>query len=126
MADKSARMSDELDDLADIPSGAMVILKVTDPASLLAHLYAAALMSEMSGVRSLGFSGGMIGVVGSSIGKFGGVGGIASEGDVGGAKPLCGAERKVIRPEDQSINGLCCFSQLKPRTAEQEESSEVT
>ena len=50
----------------------------------------------------------------------------ALPGDVRGAGPLCSAERKEIWPVDQSINGLYCLSQLYPRTAEQEESSDVT
>ena len=50
----------------------------------------------------------------------------ALPGDVRGAGPLCSAEQKEIWPVDQSINGLYCLSQLYPRTAEQEESSNVT
>ena len=47
-------------------------------------------------------------------------------GDIRGAGPLYSAEWKEIWPVDQSINGLYCLSQLYPRTAEQEESSDVT
>ena len=52
--------------------------------------------------------------------------GTASPGDVWGAGPLCSGERKEIWLLDQSIKGLYCLSQLYPRTAEQEESSDVT
>ena len=47
-------------------------------------------------------------------------------GDIRGAGPLYSAERKETWPVDQSINGLYCLSQLYPRTAEQEESSDAT
>ena len=47
-------------------------------------------------------------------------------GGVRKAGPLYSAERKEIWLVDQSINGLYCLSQLYPRTAEQEESSDVT
>ena len=46
-------------------------------------------------------------------------------GDIRGAGPLYLAEWKEIWPVDQSINRLYCLSQLYPRTAEQEESSNV-
>ena len=45
---------------------------------------------------------------------------------VNGARPLLSAEQSSIWPEVQSINGLHCFSQLYPRTEEQEEFSGVT
>ena len=50
----------------------------------------------------------------------------ALPGDVRGAGPLYSAEWKEIWPVEQSINRLYCLSQLYPRTAEQEESSDVT
>ena len=52
--------------------------------------------------------------------------GTASLGDVWGAGSLYSGEQKEIWPLDQSINGLYCLSQLYPRTAKQEELSDVT
>ena len=62
----------------------------------------------------------------SRRGSDGSGSGAASPGDVWGAGLLYSGERKEIWPLDQSINGLYCLSQLYPRTAEQEESSNVT
>ena len=62
----------------------------------------------------------------SRRGSDGSGSGTASLGDVWGAGPLYSGERKEIWPLDQSINRLYCLSQLYPRTAEQEESSNVT
>lgn len=66
-----------------------------------------------------------------STGEFGGFGDgssnrVALPGDVDGAGPLWTVERNVIWLVDQSIDGLYCLNQLCPRTAEQEESSDVT
>jgi hypothetical protein len=52
--------------------------------------------------------------------------GAASSEGVNGAGPLWSVDWKVMWFLDQSINGLYCRSQLYPRTAEQEESSDVT
>ena len=62
----------------------------------------------------------------SRRGSDGSGSGAASSGDVWGARPLYSGEQKEIWPLDQSINRLYCLSQLYPRTAEQEESSDVT
>ena len=66
-----------------------------------------------------------------STGEFGGFGGGSSNGialpeDIDGAGPLWTVGWKVIWLLDQSIDGLYCLSQLYPKTAEQEESSDVT
>ena len=62
----------------------------------------------------------------SRSGSDGSGSGTASPGDVWGAGPLYSGEWKEIWPLDQSIDGLYCLSQLYPRTAKQEESSDVT
>jgi hypothetical protein len=64
-------------------------------------------------------------------GEFGGIGdgshnGVASPEDVDGAGPLWTVGWKAMWFVDQSINRLFCLNQLYPRTAEQEESSDVT
>ena len=89
-----------------------------DPGSLLACIYAAALIKVISGAWSLGIGGGSEGegIHGDSAGRFGGVigsgNGVASPEDIVGAGPLWTADQNVMWPEDQSINGLYCFSQL--------------
>jgi hypothetical protein len=52
--------------------------------------------------------------------------GVASPEDVEGAGPLWTVGRKAMWFVDQSINRLYCLNQLYPRTAEQEELSDVT
>jgi hypothetical protein len=75
-----------------------------------------------SGVRRIsGISAGEFGVV-----RVGSRSGAASPEGVDGAGPLWSVDWKVMWFLDQSINGLYCRSQLYPRTAEQEESSDVT
>ena len=80
--------------LADKPSGEKVIWKVMDPGSLLARIYAAALMKAILGAWSLGIGGGLEsgGIHGDSAGRFRGVIGsgneVASPEDVVGAGPL--------------------------------------
>ena len=89
-----------------------------DPGSLLARIYVAALMKAILGAWSLGIGGGLEGegIRGDATGRYGGVigssNGFASPEDVIGAGPLWTADRNVMWPEDQSINGLYCFSQL--------------
>ena len=93
MSDKSVGLPVDVA-LADKPSGEKVIWKVIDPGSLLAHIYAAALMKAISGAWSLGIGGGSEGegVCEDSAGRFGGVigsgNGVASPEDVVGAGPL--------------------------------------
>ena len=96
------------------------------------------LIMEMDGgggseVRRVGGSGmcGGSGRTGVSTGEFrvvrgGSRRGTASPDGVDGAGPLWSVDWKVMWFLDQSINGLYCHSQLYPRTAEQEESSDVT
>jgi hypothetical protein len=75
-----------------------------------------------SGVhRIFGISAREFGVV-----RVGSHSGAASPEGVDGAGPLWSVDWKVMWFLDQSINGLYCCSQLYPRTAEQEESSNVT
>jgi hypothetical protein len=76
--------------------------------------------SDVCGVSGMGLTG-----------EFGGFGdgscnGVASPEDVDGAGPLWTVGQKAMWFVDQSINGLYCLNQLYPRTAEQEESSDVT
>ena len=93
MSDRSVGLPVDID-LADKPSGEKVIWKVMDPGSLLACIYAAALMKAISGAWSLGIGGGSEsgGIRGDSAGRFGGVIGsgneVASPEDVVGAGPL--------------------------------------
>jgi hypothetical protein len=66
-----------------------------------------------------------------STGEFGGIGdgshnGVASPKDIDGAEPLWTVGQKAMWFVDQSINRLYCLNQLYPKTAEQEESSDVT
>jgi hypothetical protein len=84
-------------------------------------------VSEMRGVDGLG----VCQISGISTGEFGVVrvgshSRAASLEGVDGAGPLWSVDWKVMWFLDQSINGLYCCSQLYPRTAEQEESSDVT
>jgi hypothetical protein len=70
-------------------------------------------------------------ISGISTGEFrvvivGSCSGAALLEGVDGAGPLWSVDWKVMWFLDQSINGLYCHSQLYPRTAEQEESSNVT
>jgi hypothetical protein len=75
-----------------------------------------------SGVRRIsGISAGEFGVV-----RVGSHSGAASPEGVNGAGPLWSVDWKVMWFLDQSINRLYCRSQLYPRTAEQEEFSDVT
>jgi hypothetical protein len=75
-----------------------------------------------SGVHQIsGISTGEFGVV-----RVGSYSGAASLEGVDGAGPLWSVDWKVMWFLDQSINGLYCCSQLYPRTAEQEELSDVT
>jgi hypothetical protein len=83
-----------------------------------------------SGVRGVDGSG-VHRISGISAGEFGVVrvgshSGAASPEGVNGAGPLWSVDWKVMWFLDQSINGLYCRSQLYPRTAEQEELSNVT
>ena len=93
MSDKSVGLPIDIA-LADRPSGEKVIWKVMDLGSLLACIYAAALMKVISGAWSLGIGGGSEsgGIRGDSAGRFGGVIGsgneVASPEDVVGAGPL--------------------------------------
>jgi hypothetical protein len=74
------------------------------------------------GVRWIsGISAGQFRVV-----RVGSHSGAASLEGVNSAGPLWPVDWKVMWFLDQSINGLYCCSQLYPRTAEQEESSDVT
>jgi hypothetical protein len=75
-----------------------------------------------SGVRQIsGISTGEFGVV-----RVGSRSSAASLEGVDSAGPLWSVDWKVMWFLDQSINRLYCRSQLYPRTAEQEESSNVT
>jgi hypothetical protein len=70
-------------------------------------------------------------ISGISAGEFrvvraGSHSGAASPEGVDCAEPLWSVDWKVMWFLDQSINGLYCCSQLYPRTAKQEESSNVT
>jgi hypothetical protein len=83
--------------------------------------------SEVCGVDGLGVHQ----ISGISAGEFrvvrvGSCSRAASPEGVNGAGPLWSVDWKVMWFLDQSINGLYCHSQLYPRTAEQEESSDVT
>jgi hypothetical protein len=71
--------------------------------------------------RTSGISAGEFGVV-----RVGSHSRAASPEGVDGAGPLWSVDWKVMWFLDQSINRLYCRSQLYPRTAEQEESSDVT
>jgi hypothetical protein len=83
--------------------------------------------SEVRGVDGLGVRQ----ISGISAGEFrvvrvGSRSGAASLEGVDSAGPLWSVDWKVMWFLDQSINGLYCHSQLYSRTAEQEESSDVT
>jgi hypothetical protein len=82
--------------------------------------------SEMHGVDGLGLRW----ISGISAGEFGVVrvgshSRAASPEGVNCAGPLWSVDWKVMWFLDQSINGLYCHSQLYPRTAEQEELSDI-
>jgi hypothetical protein len=83
--------------------------------------------SQVHGVDGLG----VCRISGISAGEFrvvrvGSHSGAASPEGVNSAGPLWSVDWKVMWFLDQSINRLYCCSQLYPRTAEQEESSDVT
>ena len=60
-----------------------------------------------------------------STGEFGGIGD-GSHNRVASPEDVWTVGQKAMWFVDQSINGLYCLNQLYPRTAEQEESSDVT
>ena len=138
MLDKSVGSPTGAADLLDSVSFARLSWKLWEPGRQQACRNAAALIMEMDGgggseVRGVGGSRmrGGSGRTGVSTGEFGVVrggsrSGTASPEGVDSAGPLWSVDWKVMWFLDQSINGLYCRSQLYPRTAEQEESSDVT
>src|SRR5882757_5216876 len=122
-------------DLLDSVSFARFSWKLCEPGRRQAHRNAATLIMEMDGgggseVRGVGSSGVRWGYEGSTrefgSARVGSCSRAASPEGVNSAEPLWSVGWKVMWFLDQSINGLYYCSQLYPRTAEQEESSNVT
>src|ERR1700730_5427138 len=108
-------------------SSGSVIEKLCTPGSLHTRAKAVALTRETRGLDCGGGNSGILDDTGDGSGKvrevlrelgagFGAIGLLGDGVPVGTGSLICVLEWNSMRPSDQSINGLCCRSQLIPRT----------